>query len=855
MKLASGLRQIVEELDRKQPEFKVLLRRTWNDDGSFSDYRDNLEGHIINYFVLLLKYQVQAVCRVYASGSFVTGIKDILGADDWIESDLDAIKITRKSLYAEIDTYLSQAMLSGVDLLGNKAREEISQDKFELISKFKTALYEDSRDSQRKPEEGTCQWFLKNQKFRDWLAGDTRRLLVFAGPGCGKYVLSRFLVDEVIPTHDRSATICYYFFMETEEQKSSSVALCALLHQLFCQRRNLVTHFREAILQEGKTVTSNVTVLVDIWQKATEHHEAGDIYLVVDALDQCNVNERERFLQGITPRNNSSKMKILITAKGKRADEKMLKSYDFHYQIPLSGETDTDQNEIREEIKSVVQKKVRNLAEILDWDEEEEEWMRNLLQKKGEGEFTYLWLDNIYSLLQSKGKDNPRRRDLQELVNDLTQSVGATYHKLLAEVKPANKRMIRNLLELILVARRPLSLQEMNIALHILEEGTEGGDAELETQIEKINGETRFRNWIHDQLNFFVTVHNNKLSLIHPTAYEWLRKDISLTNEHTFSDSEWQYSIDLETAERTMVNSCLAYLNLRDFEQYSNGIELLTRSCPTEIESLKEQHPFLEYTATHWISHFKAAQHGNEEEVDGRRMVDKASNVLGLESNKFFPWYWINDLGHKRFHDPQDPSQTGLMAAIHLRLHRVILRMLEKKGLDLNRKSQMGRTALHSATLYGDVDMLHDLLSRGADSSIKDNHGRTALHLAVYRRDEEMVKLLADHSSVDVIDTFGLTACQLTLRTMGLRTDGASRRIYEILESRSARPHTENEMAEVIQNRTAVEFREKELSIFIDSPLEDGWSIAKVLLLDHAWGMGLKPQSVSPHISSQKGFS
>lgn len=57
--------------------------------------------------------------------------------------------------------------------------------------------YEDYKDFNPARVEGTCEWFLTDDRFRKWRNSNTSSILwISAGPGCGKSVLSRALVDE-----------------------------------------------------------------------------------------------------------------------------------------------------------------------------------------------------------------------------------------------------------------------------------------------------------------------------------------------------------------------------------------------------------------------------------------------------------------------------------------------------------------------------------------------------------------------------------------------------------------------------------------------------------------------------------
>ena len=105
--------------------------------------------------------------------------------------------------------------------------------------------YERSKNRNRERVTGTCDWFTNHDLFKEWnLPTESRRetsglLYVTADPGCGKSVLSRYLIDQILP--DDGGTVCYFFKDDFEDQKSSLSALCTLLHQFFDLNPHLLT--------------------------------------------------------------------------------------------------------------------------------------------------------------------------------------------------------------------------------------------------------------------------------------------------------------------------------------------------------------------------------------------------------------------------------------------------------------------------------------------------------------------------------------------------------------------------------------------------------------------------------------
>ena len=136
--------------------------------------------------------------------------------------------------------------------------------------------YEQSKGLVEERVEGTCHWFLDHDHYRKWLEQDSGPLLVSADPGCGKSVLSKYLVDHGLP---RSSLICYFFFKD-QVQNTLKQALCALLHQLFSAKPSLLRHAMPEYLKNGQHLVDTLNVLWDILHSAGSDIETGPIVFV-----------------------------------------------------------------------------------------------------------------------------------------------------------------------------------------------------------------------------------------------------------------------------------------------------------------------------------------------------------------------------------------------------------------------------------------------------------------------------------------------------------------------------------------------------------------------------------------------
>ena len=70
--------------------------------------------------------------------------------------------------------------------------------------------------------------------------------------------------------------------------------------------------------------------------------------------------------------------------------------------------------------------------------------------------------------------------------------------------------------------------------------------------------------------------------------------------------------------------------------------------------------------------------------------------------------------------------------------------LLERGGIDPNRRDAEGNTALHYACREGYRDLAVLLLEKGADASSANNRGETPLHAAARKGNREILARLLD---------------------------------------------------------------------------------------------------------------
>ena len=573
--------------------------------------------------------------------------------------------------------------------------------------------YQDQKDINPERVQGTCEWFLKHPKFLAWRRDTIANLLwVTAGPGCGKSVLSKALVDEGLLNPEnpdtKTTSICYYFFKDDAERGSGVNALRSILHQLFKQKLWLIQHAINDYSTDGPNLSFGTLWAILI--KAVSDTNAGPVICVLDALDECETSTRKSLIKNISSfhcasKTTSSTLKFIVTSRPYHELDIDFKVNDLP-SIHLEGNQMSE--EIHGEIDLVISHEISRIGGArqppLDG-EIQASLIQHLQDQKNR---TYLW---VYLMLQEISKSlESTKGKLIGLLGTIPSSVDEAYEKILK--RATDPIQAQKVLCLILAAERPLTLKEMNTALEILVMNECGEKYTSENDL-VLDKEEAFRKKIMNLCGLFVTIIDSKIYLIHQTAKEFLINKNGSTNP--WSPSRWKYTFTLQASHLEAAKACLWYLRL-DFQDIPS--------------SSRKDHPLLLYASIYWTFHFQQAGEKADKELG-----ENTLQICNTKAQKFLLWYRI-----LRKHRPYDylptENNSDLLIACYFGLTSVVQLLLwNKPNIDIESKdTEYDRTPLLWASKIGHVEVVKLLLDKEADINTADKHGWTPLRVASAER-------------------------------------------------------------------------------------------------------------------------
>lgn len=723
---------------------------------------------IVALYQAILDFQIRSVLRFFQH-SFKRYAEDVLRSEDWSKKrwDIQTLEATVERNLRQINELKARQALESLDvtstasfealqgLLGtSKQQLKVTEDQrdisqrqlslqqeearlfqlkeaekcrqlFRLTSGDKDSTYEWYKDRVEERVEGTCQWLLDHDNFKDWLSQDSGILLVSADPGCGKSVLAKYLIDHVL----QSTTVCYFFFKD-QDQNTVRQSLCALLHQLFSQKPFLIEHAMPEFSDNGIGLVNTTASLWKIFDSAVRDPRAGAVVVILDALDECAETEFEDLVQHIQPRfledsPGIHKLKFLLTSRP--YDQIVSEFRDLFNALPrihIPGEEHSE--DISREVNLVIENRCKSLG------------LSPSLATYLAGKFleiphrTYLWVHLVFDNLKTRGfKKTPKGVD--SIIEKLPKNVNEAYEQILQKSK--NLDGAQEALAIILAAQRPLTLSEMNVAMNIQDDNRTFSDLDIEDDQD-------FKTTLRSCCGLFVSIHHGKIYFLHQTAREFLLT--GTLKSAAESTPRWSQSIGIQHAHTVLAKKCLLYLALFNS----------TDSCHES-----RNNAFLDYSAIYWGYHFREAA-----VFDDANLLPIARDVCRTDSESYSMWFKVFFKHAKPL--VRIPKFSNLCAASYLGHTGILEIILATEKVDLEFKDdQHGRTALSWAAEEGYEAVVKLLLATGnVDVNSKDSGtARTPLSWAIYKGHKAIVKLLLETEKVDVNwkDWFGETPLSL----------------------------------------------------------------------------------------------
>ncbi|KAK4165515.1 ankyrin repeat-containing domain protein [Cladorrhinum sp. PSN259] len=594
---------------------------------------------------------------------------------------------------------------------------------------------------------GAGQWLLNFNEYQSWVKGSGQALFLPGAQGSGKTLLASTVVEDLKSRFwaDRNVGIAYFYLDSQcrEEQKKPEDLLLSLVKQLL-QRKRKLPHAIEDDLFSHYTYSDKPRWLEPDWLDVLELlrltvREFSQVFVVVDALDDCIASCRKAFVREL--RKLQARYAVNIFATSRYAADL---TGQFHDAVQLDILT------ADEDLRAFV---AENMPRLPSFVRASDVLQAEILSK-------VVSSANRSFLLAKFSLDSlTRATSAEEVANILghfdtasgSETYDLAYNVIMDQVMGQTRQradLARKVLSWLTFATRHLSVSELRHALAV----DLGGS----------NTFTDNQPYITDMISVCGGLatfdpESGIIRLEHRTARSYLRR------------TRDKY---LRGGEDDMGMACVAYLSLEKFER---GV------CETdrELGMRLQLNPFYAYAAQNW------SRHSCEIYPLPKKMIDfitstprmmaacQAAMVASLSTGTKFARHsqgfpsktsalhfaayagaksviqsFIGD--EAAFFEKDGHGHTPLSRAAARGFHSTVELLLRDHHVDINSREHSGRTPLSLAAGDGHARVVETLLRYGANPNLKDVKKGDPLWYATQGRHATVVRLLLGRDLADV---------------------------------------------------------------------------------------------------------
>ncbi|EEP79601.1 conserved hypothetical protein [Uncinocarpus reesii 1704] len=783
-KLIDDYRKAPERLRRLQVDLKILqsvLERLKAMDFLGNDQRLALEPDIVEIEQIL-----QKILHDKRKASLTLALNAV---NLNMIASIDATNRTAISL-------IQSGMTSTTDASDLHDAGSISARQF--LDYLNPPNYVDDKFQIKEPAEGTASWIYDSPGYTQWReTSEPLAILHVVGKmGSGKSVLMKSIVKNLQaqtgePARPESAVL-YYFCTCVNRTDTSITILRGFIAQLINHSRGL---FEKAIpdieiLQVQRLNASSNWSLGALWHvfiTLIRHGSFPTLYCVIDALDECEPMGLEELLQRLFTLSNvrsspvnTHPTKLLFSSRERSDILTLLDVGRTRFRLFIRPSSVTS------DIRIAMQSDFYKLKTLLHLDNEEAEKMQETLITKADGMF--LWVMLAMKDIMSNCY-HATHEDLEELINDLPFELKGLYEKSWAKVLrslPTEQvALAKRVLNWILLARRPLTVSELTVALAVNPSDKNVPHRNklfrslsdfilrfLVPFVEIFERDMAKQHSVNGEEGAWTLPTGPTVRLVHQSAQEYLLsvcKRGADGQKLTLSGP----SIDIRDGHETMALICMSYLQCKELQlgwvglgnRHPDGGQIVTDEDRKEVQKRQESHPLLNYAAQNWAYHVRQAQYVSAADCHSEGCVigkidddvfQRALDLLQKYRSGYECATQVQQLMGAWDYDVHYGPGPPLSAAVAAHISILVRHLLDDPATDIyERDKAYGDLPLHYAATVAAptthpeehtiiIDML---LEKGADVNCLNDFGSTPLHFACDFPLPEVAKILLERGA------------------------------------------------------------------------------------------------------------
>ena len=446
---------------------------------------------------------------------------------------------------------------------------------------------DDLNELRSKAVNGTCQWIMRKPGFSKWFESISQSPSIFwlvGLPAMGKTTLASYVIDYLLS--NTSGGDCQYHFFSASHQGKRTAAYClrSIASQLAFHNEEFRGKLFDLHTETGISFSSQMQNYNVVWEKIFKgiifKMSIKPLYWVLDAFDEVDLPAP--LISSLLKIDSSTPIKVFITSRPTKILSGSATCGPHIYTWFLS----------EEDTKSDIQTYVRDtVSETLPNGEQKtrDNIIEQILAKAGG---SFLW---VKLALENLSENWHTHEDIQKTLTEMPKGMESLYARMLKKVEiqpPRLEILAKKILTWMALSWRPLSMTELQTALE-----------------PEYSGFVSFQHTISQICGNFIAVDNDKVSLVHMTARQFLL---------AAQDGVPPF-IDSELGHEQLAIVCLRFLSDEKWKRIFKTVDAFTSaSTGTTVKKnrlllAEEGNPMLGYSVCYFAYHVsKANLHSDE---------------------------------------------------------------------------------------------------------------------------------------------------------------------------------------------------------------------------------------------------
>ncbi|APA12249.1 hypothetical protein sscle_09g070190 [Sclerotinia sclerotiorum 1980 UF-70] len=595
---------------------------------------------------------------------------------------------------------------SGLDAI---ITQQMDKESIQVLNWLSTIdCHSKQREILSRRHQGTGEWLFESQKYQNWLDGKDRLLWCSGSPGAGKTVLASAIVDNLETKFSSSNVGVAFIYCNYAEKTTIAEYLASIVQQLVRQGYVIPDYVLD-LYRKHRSNGTNLTSAEAVHLLHLLTSEFPRLYIVVDALDECDETKKTRSNLIRELRNLPSNTNLLLTSRRLGDIEDKLSDCP-HLEIRASD------HDVRAYLEARIDTE-ENILKFCKKDPALRETIVGKIAEKAHGMFllAHLHIEAIASEL----KISRIKKALTSLPNILDSSYDDAMKRIMEGQDKNRKNLAMNILMWLSCAKRILTVRELQHAIAIMELDPDEDELDEEDFYEQDLLLTVCAGLV------VVDPESGIIRLCHYTLQEYLERHRS----KFFAD-----------ADILITRACIRYSSLDDFKEPENPDREVIKTLLRQYEIELTDHILYffnqEILANCALAAMVAFGIRNTIELSPSIVavamfqlpiiigiiVKSGADIEATCSKDFTPLFMAAEMGHLSVASGVVASKPDFLA-----------------------KDYRGDNSLHKASLGGYTEIVKQLVSAKPsliEVPLEENFNKTALIIAISRDHEEMIRAM-----------------------------------------------------------------------------------------------------------------